>query len=90
MKYNDLINDLLDLLDKNSDIIKIKYLKGILLNDSDFLSELDNYKIVKTVENKKKLYQNKDYLEYLKSKTNINILIQKIQNKFKFVKRGCK
>ncbi len=89
MKYNDLINELLDLLDKNKDIINVKNLKNELLNDSDFLSYLNNYKILNSVNNKKKLYENKSYVEYLHSETNINILIQKIKKKFNFVKQGC-
>ena len=90
MKYNDLINEILDILDKNEDIIKIKELKNILIKDSCFLNDLENYKLVKNIDNKKKLYENKDYIEYLKSETNINILIQAIKNKFNFIKRGCK
>ena len=89
MKYNDLINEFLDILDENEDIKKIKELKVKLLKDSNFLRQLNNYKLIKTIDNKKKLFDNNNFTEYLKSETNINILIQEIKNKFKFVKRGC-
>ena len=88
MEYNDLINEFLDILDKQEDIIKVKELKNILLNDSCFSRDLENYKLIKTVDNKKKLYENINYVKYLQCETNINILIQGIKNKFKFVKRG--
>ena len=88
MEYNDLINELLDVLDKQKDIVNIKELKKELLKDSCFLRDLENYNLIKTVDNKKKLYKNINYVKYLQSETNINILINEIKNKFKFVKRG--
>lgn len=89
MKYNDLINDLLNILDQNEDILKIKKLKKEILNDSNFLNDLENYRLIKSVESKKKLYENKKYVSYLESETNINILIKAIKDKFNFIKRGC-
>ena len=90
MEFNYLINELFDVLDKNRDIIKIKELKKVLLNDSNFLRDLESFRLVKTVDSKKLLYENKDFLDYLKSETNINILIQEIKSKFKiFKKNGC-
>jgi len=90
MKYNDLIDDLLNLLDKNEDIIKIKKLKKTLLNDKEFLNDLEKYQLIKTIDTKKKLYDNSNYLEYLKCETNINLLILDIKNKFKlFNNRSC-
>lgn len=90
MKYNELINELLDLLDKNDDIIKVKELKNKLLNDSNFLRDLEKYRLIKTVENKKILYENDNYVEYLKRETSINMLIREIKEKFIFFKKnGC-
>ena len=90
MKYNDLINDLLETLDKNEDIIKIKSLKKKLNLDEKLKNDLENYRLVKTVSSKQKLYENKDYLEYLKCETNINFLIQDIKSKFNiFYNRKC-
>ena len=90
MEYNQLINELLDELDKNYDIKEIKELKKILLNDSDFLSDLNNFKMTNTVLDKKKLYENDNYLKYLKSEMNINYLIWDIKEKFNIFKRnGC-
>ena len=56
MKYNDLINELLDLLDKNSDIKKVKSLKDKLILNKELTKDIENYKLIKTVDNKKKLY----------------------------------
>ena len=89
MKYNDLINELLDLLDQNEDIKKIKELKNVLLNDKKLQSDLENYHLVKTIENKQRLLNNQNYLEYLKSETNINFLIQDIKNNFILSNRKC-
>ena len=89
MKYNDLINELLDLLDQNEDIKKIKTIKETLLNNKELQIDLEEYHFVKTIENKKKLLDNKDYLEYLKCETNINFLIQDIKNNFILSNRKC-
>lgn len=89
MKYNDLLNELFDLLDQNEDIIKIKKLKKKLLEDTCLKSDLDNYRLYKTSNNKKKLLSNINYLEYLKCESNINFLIQDIKSSFNFTKRKC-
>lgn len=90
MKYNDLINELLDLLDKNSDIKNIKILKNKLINDKELKSNIENYQITKSIEIKKKLFQNSDYLNYLKYENNLNLLIHDIKNKFViFNNRKC-
>ena len=89
MEYNDLINELLDLLDKNKEIRRIKELKNKLLQDKTLKKEIENYKLTKNVNDKKKLYETKDYLEYLKLETEINLLIQNIKKEFKvFNSRG--
>ncbi len=90
MKYNDLINEFLDLLDEDLFIIKIKELKKKLLKDKSLLDKIEEYKQLNTIELKKKLYDNKDYFEYLKLETSINIMIQDIKNKFKILySRKC-
>ena len=90
MKYNDLLNELMDLLDENPDIKKMKRLKNDLINDTTFQSLIQKYKIEKTVSNKVKLYENSKYLEYLKCENNINLLIQDIKRKFNvFNNRKC-
>ena len=90
MKYNDLINEFLNLLDEDSDIKKLKVLKKKLMSNKSFLKEIEDYKLSKTVDKKKLLYENQDYLEYLKIETHINILIQEIKNKFNILNsRKC-
>ena len=52
MKYNDLINELLDLLDKDSKIIQIKKIKKKLLNDENLKENIENYRATKNLESK--------------------------------------
>ena len=90
MKYNDLINELLDLLDKDSKIIQIKKIKKKLLNDENLKENIENYRATKNLESKKKLYQNKDYVEYLTLENEINLMMYNIKSKFNtFNNRKC-
>ena len=90
MKYNQLINEFFNLLDELYDIKQIKVLKQSLKENKDFLNDLETYRMLKTIEAKKKLYENKEYVEYLKLETNINILLQEIKSKFQvFHVRKC-
>ena len=92
MKYNDLINEFITLLDNNSDIKNIKTLKENLKNNSNFLKDLDKYHQEPNSLNKRKLYENSDYVNYLKSETNIMILLQDIKLSFGVLKdkMNCK
>ena len=89
MEYNNLINELLDILDKNEDIKKIKELKSKLLYDNKLLEEIKNVKNNYNVESKKNLFNNLDYKEYLKLENNINLIILNIKQKMKFTRRSC-
>ena len=89
MKYNDLLNELFDLLDENQDIKRIKTLKGKLINNLELQNNLSLYKETRNVESKKKLYENQDYVKYLESENNIRLLIADIKKKFNFTNRKC-
>ena len=90
MKYNDLLNELLDLLDKNPDIKRIKELKPILLKDKTLQDNLSIYRETKTIESKKQVLDNSYYREYLSLENKINLLIYDIKKKINiFNKRGC-
>ena len=89
MKYNDLLNELFDLLDENQDIKRIKTLKGKLINNLELQNNLSLYKETRSVESKKKLYENQDYVKYLESENNIRLLIADIKKKFNFTNRKC-
>ena len=89
MEYNELINELLDLLDKDDNIIKIKKLKNKLLCNKELIKEIKEVNNNFNIENKKNLYNNNDYVEYLKLETNIRLLINFIKNKFNFINRSC-
>lgn len=89
MEYNDLLNELLDLLDENKDIKNIKSLKKKLMNDKAFQDNLALYHEQKSVSVKKQLFQNEDYVKYLESENNIRLLSMDIKSKFNLVNRGC-
>ena len=89
MKYNDLLNELFDLLDENQDIKRIKTLKSKLINNLELKNNLSLYKETRSIESKKKLYENQDYVKYLESENNIRLLIADIKKKFNFTNRKC-
>ena len=75
------MDELFNLLDNNLDIKKIETLKKEITNKE--LELINNYRLNPTIDNKKKLYENKIIDEYLRSESNINYLIMEINNKFK-------
>jgi len=81
MKYNDLLNELFDLLDKNKDIIKLREIKPKLLTNSKLLADIETYQVTKSIALKKKLYTYPEYLEYLHLENNLNFLILEIKNR---------
>ena len=83
MKLNELYN-LLDNLDC------IKNLERIKNNiDSELIELIQEYRLNPTIENKKKLYQNDIFLEYIKNETELNYLIMNINSKFKRKSGNC-
>ena len=89
MEYNNLINELLDILDKDENIIKIKELKNKLLNDNKLLEDIKNVNNSPSIESKKNLFNNSDYKEYLRLESNINLIILSIKQKLNFSSRSC-
>ena len=90
MEYNDLLNELLDLLDENPDIKRIKELKLTLVSDKRLQDNLALYHETKTISSKKKLLENSNYKEYLVLENKINLLIYDIKKKFNvFNARSC-
>ena len=81
MNINKLLDELFNLLDKDINIKKIKKLKSKITNKE--IELINEYRNNPTVENKKKLYENKVINEYLTCESNINYLIMEINNKFK-------
>ena len=79
------MQELFELLDSNDDIKETKKLKD-KISDKE-INLINNYRNNPTIENKKKLYENKIIDEYLKRESNINYLIMEINNKFKRSKR---
>ena len=89
MEYNNLINELLDILDKDENIIKIKELKNKLLNDNKLLEDIKNVNNNPSIESKKNLFNNNDNKEYLRLESNINLIILSIKQKLNFSSRSC-
>ena len=81
MNINKLLDELLTLLDKEDNIKKIKKLKTKITDKE--IKLINEYRNNPTVENKKRLYENKIINEYLTCESNINYLIMEINNKFK-------
>ena len=86
MEYNNLINELLDLLDENKNIKEIRKLKKDILDDISLKKDIENYHLVNTIENKKKLYKNLNYVKYLEYENQINFLIYEIKSQFNQLK----
>ena len=81
MNINKLLDELFILLDKDDNIKKIKSLKN-KISDKE-VNLINNYRSNPTIDNKKKLYDNKIIDEYLICESNVNYLIMGINNKFK-------
>lgn len=75
------MDELFELLDKNSDIIKLKKINNKITEKE--LNLINNYRNNPSIENKKELYNNKIIREYLQCENNINYLIMEINSKFK-------
>ena len=89
MKYNDLINELLDILDKNEEIIKIQKIKNKLLKNKKLLEDINRVKSNPTINSKKELFNDNDYKEYLKLENSINLILLSIKQKMNFSSRSC-
>lgn len=75
------LNELFLLLDNEENIKKLKILKSNITDKE--ISLINNYRNNPTVDNKKKLYDNKLINEYLTCESNLNYLIMEINTKFK-------
>lgn len=81
MNINEKLNELFYLLDNEENIKKISKLKE-KITDTE-LELVKEYRNNPTIDNKKKLYENKIINEYLTCESNINYLIMEINSKFK-------
>ncbi len=85
MEINKKLNELLDLLDREENIKKIKILKKEITEKE--LELINNYRLNPNINNKKRLYNNKVINEYVTCESNINYLIMEINQKFKRSKK---
>lgn len=75
------MDELINLLDNNYYIKKIKVLEKKITNKE--LCLIEKYRNNPSVQNKKVLYDNEIINEYLICESNINYLIMEINNRFK-------
>ena len=81
VELNDKLQELIDLLEKEESVKKIKELKSKIGKKE--LELINEYRSNPTLDNKNKLYNNDIIKEYLKNETQINYLIMGINRKFK-------
>ena len=81
MNINKKLDELFILLVNDSNIKKIDKINRSITDKE--LSLINNYRNNPTIENKKKLYENKVINEYLTCESNINYLIMAMNNKLK-------
>ena len=81
------LNELYQLMDNWDCIKKIVAIKNNIPSELEEL--INEYRINPNIENKKKLYANSTFLEYIENETAINYLIMEINNKFKKKRGHC-
>jgi len=81
MELDKLLDELIEVLDNNSNIKKMNEIKKNI--NKETLDLINEYRMNPSVSNKKKLYQDKVFLEYIECESNINYLIMVINQKFK-------
>lgn len=75
------LDELFKLLDNLDCIKNLERIKNI--NDPILLELINKYRNNPSIENKKELYKNELFLEYIKNEQELNYLIMEINNKFK-------
>ena len=85
MELENLLDELITLLDNEPNIKKMNEIKKKI--NKETLDLINKYRINPSVSNKKKLYNNEVFREYIECENNINYLIMHINNKFK-INRG--
>ena len=86
-ELNKKLDELYSLLDNLECIKNIERIKKDIPNE--LIMMINEYRTCPTVENKKKLYQNETFLEYIKNETELNYLIMEINQKFKRKRGQC-
>ena len=85
MELENLLDELIILLDNEPNIKKMNEIKSKI--NKETLDLINDYRLNPSISNKKKLYSNDVFREYIKCESNINYLIMHINNKFK-INRG--
>ena len=87
MDINNKLDELFHLLDQDENICKMVSLKKKITQEE--IDLIKKYRLNMTIDNKKKLYNNKLINEYLTLENNINYLILEINTRFKRSKHNA-
>ena len=79
----ELVENLKSYLDNLEDIKNIKDINNKLSNNKELLDKIDLYRKTSDINLKKEILSNKDYKEYKRLESNINLLILQINTKLK-------
>ena len=79
----ELVENLKSYLDNLDDIKNIKDINKNLSKDKDLLNKIELYRNNKDINLKKEILSNKDFKEYKRLESNINLLILEINSKLK-------
>ena len=79
----ELVENLKSYLDNLNDIKNIKDINKNLSKDKDLLNKIELYRNNKDINLKKEILSNKDFKEYKRLESNINLLILEINSKLK-------
>jgi len=75
------LNELYQMLDELDCVKEIENIKNNI--PSELVKMIEEYRLCPTSANKKKLYENEVFLQYIKCESELNYLIMEINNKFK-------
>lgn len=95
-EINDQINNLIEILDKDERIIKLKKKKETLISNQTLIKDLEKLRNLDIYSNeykqlKQKLFENPDFIEFKQLENEINLLILEINQKLNTLtnERSC-
>lgn len=87
-EIEDKIDSLINILDNNEYVKKIKELNTIIKDDKELMKLLEEYKYNKSDSLKRKILENENFKEYKTNETEINFIIMYLNKKLKEIQDG--
>ncbi len=87
-EIEDKIDNLINILDNNEYVKKIKELNTIIKDDKELMKLLEEYKYNKSDSLKRKILENENFKEYKTNETEINFIIMYLNKKLKEIQDG--